>query len=573
MGGEEHHEHHHLSENADADFKMGLTSFAYIVGFMSVLYLTNYRDKDMRKYTYGTISNTISIFIAVLSYQGVDGLVEHFLKSGLGEEACEEPSVAIGSKVAVALACWFLLAYLLASGARLVGEPKKRTNFTYAEGDPRRAAEEETHFNYHKRDIRNKMNSCLVLAHMTGFANIGMWGEVQQKFFNKTPTSACFVCLLSIASFWVFLAVTAYLSRLLVDHLNPKEGGTKYQVECNKMFMPLFKDGENDAVGLGVSFPLASALRFLIGGKLPNAEGEEEPDELQEHNGTQVFYLFVVALAFAAVLMLPSLLAKKKEEAEEENETKYEEYESDSEAEEEEEEEKGGAIAVITSKLTDWDRLLEVVMTTCGLTFVLLLYYTTQWTLVVTGVIEHLNIHKKGIDEPLLDIMCAVGASFVGFLAILILDNIADSDTTAPATDKAIRKLIGAIGVLVGFAWEQSFDAEMVPINKVLMKGIWGRCLVIAALIYVVAPAWVKFIIPMKVEHGYRFGLVARKISQRARYGFEAEEEYKGDIARLCGWAIRIRTLSAVIPDGQQGLSKRYVQRLIDLLKDRVGNA
>merc|ERR1712137_1457340 len=273
--------------------------------------------------------------------------------------------------------------------------------------------------NYHKRDIRNKMNSCLVLAHMTGFANIGMWGEVQQKYFNKTPTSACSVCVLSIGCFWVVLAVTAYFSRRLNDHINPKERGTRIQRECNGMFMPLFKDGENDAFGLGIAFPLANALRFLIGGKLPNAEGEEEPEELQEHNGTQAFYLFVIALAFAAVLMLPSFLIKKKEEAEED---------------------KGGAIAVIISKLTDWDRLFEVVMTTCGLTFVLLLYYTTQWTLVVTGTMEHLNIHKKGIDEPLLDIMCAVGSSFVGFLAILILDNIADSDTTAPATDKAIRK-------------------------------------------------------------------------------------------------------------------------------------
>jgi len=183
-----------------------------------------------------------------------------------------------------------------------------------------------------------------------------------------------------------------------------------------------------------------------------------------------------------------------------------------------------------------------------------------------------MNIHKKEIDEPLLDIMNAVGSSFAGFLAILILDNIADSDTTAPATDRAIRKLIGAIGVLVGFAWEQSFDAEMVPIKLVLNMGVWGQLLVTGVLILVVAPAWVMFIIPMKVEHGYRFGLVARKISHRARFGFESEEEYKGDISRLCGWAIRIRTLSRVIPDGQDGLSKRYVQRLIDLLKDRVGD-
>jgi len=184
---------------------------------------------------------------------------------------------------------------------------------------------------------------------MTGFANIGVWGEVQQKFFHETPTSAFLVCLISLISFWFFLAVTAYFSRRLVDKLNPLEGGTKYQVECNKMFMPLFKDGENDAVGLGVAFPLVGALRFFIGGNLPNAEGEEEAEELTKHNGSQTFYLYCVAFLFAGLLILPSLLVKRKEE-EEEEERKYEEYESDSEAEEEEEGLEGGCMDVICSK-------------------------------------------------------------------------------------------------------------------------------------------------------------------------------------------------------------------------------
>lgn len=374
------------------------------------------------------------------------------------------------------------------------------------------------------------------------------------------------------------------------------------------MFAPAFKDGENDAVGLAVAFLVVGALRFAIGKTLPDAEGGEEEEQLKSHTWWQVLCLFGAALFFALLLVVPVLLHKKKEEKGEEGEGEgeeegaYEKYLSDSDSEEEDEEEEENLCEAVWINLIDGGRFKEVLMTTFSLVFVLAVYYTTTWTIVLSGVLDVLNLTGSALDESLMKILIAIFSSLVGFVSMVMLDNLADSNFTDPVADRAIRKLISAVGVLIGFAWEQSFDTEMESVTEVIDLGICGELAVVAAIILVIVPAWVQYILPMQMEHGYRFGIIPRKIADRARYGFEAEDEYKGDVKRLIGWASTIAMLAEVIPSqtekeaeekmlkeaaadtaeqgatdkeesaGEEclGLRRRHIADLIETLRDRL---
>merc|ERR1712137_451854 len=515
MGGEEEHAG---PNNTDADFKMALTSFAYLVGFLAILYLQNWKDKDMRMYTYNTISNTISIFLAVLSYQAVNHVVEHYFES-------EHASVIIGQNAAIGFVFWMLLMVLVGQSPR----------WCPPTGDS---------LKHRIRDIRIRMASCLMLAHMTGFANIGMWETVRFKLhmFNKTPMMSVSVGLIAFVFYWVFLAFTGVLSTKYYKGLKWK-GSEEFQKKIEKMYSPVFKDGENDAVGLAIAFPIVSGLRFMIGGVRPNNEGEEEAEEILEHTYTMVFLLYAVAVAGAVLLAVPFLIEKKREKKEGKEKEEKVGYKSDSEEEEEEEEgsENLSLVEAVMKNLQDRDRFDELTSSVFAMTFVMSFFYATQWLVIVSGIWKSLQTTEE-VDESLVGMILAMLVSLVGFVGIYILDSMADDDGATKAAKKISRKLIGAIGILIGFAWEQSFDGTMHAVTSVMSTGVWGQVGVTLVVLIVIAPAWVRFVIPMKEEHGYRYGFVACRLAAKAKQSLK--DEYKGNVQRMWGYVRMVRTLA-----------------------------
>merc|ERR1719311_1701762 len=125
-------------------------------------------------------------------------------------------------------------------------------------------------------------------------------------------------------------------------------------------------------------------------------------------------------------------------------------------------------------------------------------------------------------DTTLLALVLAVSVSVVAFFFIFILDKLADADWTPESVDKMIVEIIGALGIQVGFAWEQTFDASVAALashtgSPVLMKLVLGM---ICA--FFIVPAWKNYMLPMIIEEGWRYGFIATRVT---RYMDEDDDE------------------------------------------------
>jgi len=93
----------------------------------------------------------------------------------------------------------------------------------------------------------------------------------------------------------------------------------------------------------------------------------------------------------------------------------------------------------------------------------------------------------------------ALTVSVIAFVLILGLDKIGDGDLTSDSVEKALRQLIMALAILVGFGWEQSFDIAVEALSlhmEIFHSQGLAKFLISVVLVGIVAPAWKRFIIP-----------------------------------------------------------------------------
>merc|ERR1719326_2080680 len=106
-------------------------------------------------------------------------------------------------------------------------------------------------------------------------------------------------------------------------------------------------------------------------------------------------------------------------------------------------------------------RLCEGLFVAVGMCFSWSFFYGMQ--MVLAG--YHVFI---GQDE-LLAVCLAMIISFVCMFGLIPLDSLADAAWTGPSADRAIRSLMEAMALLIGFSWEQCFD------NSVDSLAEWGN--------------------------------------------------------------------------------------------------
>eukprot|EP00928_Gymnodinium_smaydae_P049123 TRINITY_DN32932_c0_g1_i1.p1 TRINITY_DN32932_c0_g1~~TRINITY_DN32932_c0_g1_i1.p1 ORF type:complete len:534 (+),score=137.84 TRINITY_DN32932_c0_g1_i1:57-1658(+) len=373
-----------VSEFALSTMLLGMT-----VTLIMLFYLTFNKDQDVRAATWMMVSVGCTIFLAVILFWAVKELCIRTFGKNL--------YVMLGL-VVLSMACL--------QGGLLVAAKTK--------GEPLLGC---------RRSVIACMTFGGLLGHITGFAALSFWAEVQAMILEEHK------------NFWLIVAVVplAWLVHLGVMRVCLRiRDAVVYEDELEdeeeKQWQETASEGLVEAGALMTSFIAMQVLRYGIGGVMPNPEGVEDISS-DPRTWSQEVMLWSVGLAAGVAVAGITYFCGS----------------DDVEDEEEEDEELNGCA---------WFKLRSYQLGMKFLTFLsaLCFLYATDWTL------ESTLTSLKGSMAILVAV--AMLTSYITFGVVLCIGRIDNWLLTrkSVAGHEAAENVLAALSVTVGFAWERCFD-------------------------------------------------------------------------------------------------------------------
>jgi len=416
------------------------------IGFQMLLfYLVNWPDRDIRKYSWQVISQTISIFCSVLLFQGFNGLVEAYVIKDGGPYW----EVTVDMLQLVVWLTGMQLVLAVTSGA---------VNELFTSDVPE----------MEKVELNVKSWSVL-FSHTTGFAAINAWGSLQQNIFYQSPL----ITLIPIPIGWFGLMFMYHGYDNVREYIAMSDDGVKDEFE--HLWDEETEEAEHDVAGLSLSFLTVQTLRFTISGTLPNQEGIEQWHILSAHTSAECSRLLTCGLAFFALSLIPLFL-----------EHRFEAW---------------------LHHLPHWwsqkmHRVIEILNNFATFGNAWCFFFGVKWAVASAGYIH---------ENALLSVVLALLLSFFSFCFIFVFDKVLDNNVfghsgaegSPDVASHAVEKLITALGILIGFSWEQCFDTAV----DVVSEGFEETCPPIVTklvmsimLVAIVFPAWRLYILKTEQE-------------------------------------------------------------------------
>eukprot|EP00405_Crypthecodinium_cohnii_P014542 CAMPEP_0206444642 /NCGR_PEP_ID=MMETSP0324_2-20121206/15028_1 /ASSEMBLY_ACC=CAM_ASM_000836 /TAXON_ID=2866 /ORGANISM="Crypthecodinium cohnii, Strain Seligo" /LENGTH=548 /DNA_ID=CAMNT_0053912693 /DNA_START=189 /DNA_END=1835 /DNA_ORIENTATION=+ len=413
---EEESKKEELEVEEAANAGMSIMLLGSIAFMMGLFYLVNHPDPDMTKYSWQVISSTISIFSAVLLFQAINSMVEHALLDG----ADETREMVIG--IAHFLVWYCLLQYTLAFFSGALHKNVSENDFERAECQLKCYA--------------------ILLGHITGFAAINAFGNIQQMV-SSSPAAAFAMVPIS----WLIIFMITQVADRIRDSYARGDDGIVDKFET--LWDEVTEETEDDVIGLAVSFLAAQAFRFWVGGILPNEEGEEPEESQSSHSNSQVLVLYAIGIILVGLDFLRMLYIKQ-------------------------------TLPRLTPQLRN---IIMMVFSWC-------LYFGMDWWLSGNVFVENHGMTKE--------VVLALMVTGTAMSLIFVVDKIADLESTGESVDNALRAVVQALGILIGFGWEKSFDtavAEVSEWTRVIPESVTKLVLALLIVLLVV-PAWRLYILP-----------------------------------------------------------------------------
>jgi hypothetical protein len=327
-----------------------------------------------------------------------------------------------------------------------------------------------------------------LMAHMTGFAVINVGGGLQHlDFFLERPMMMFAVPFIML----IFLIIACRLVRrirLTVIHrllqkqgmdghyeklvnihddqdIMHKETGIRW---CLDKWDEECYDAENEISGLAVSFLLLQAMRYNLTGVMPNNMGIEEEHYLHPESAVGFLASFMACFVVSFVLLqfVFGYIGKQH--------------------------------AVPGSCQAFMRRMFFIAKQTMAMGFAWALMYVAKWQL--SALFPTINP-----NDLVARVILALLISFLCICLIIMLDFLADMDFTGEDTDTAIRGVLDALCVLVGFCWEQSFDGAVEVLSESYFKEhiIIAEVCLTAGVFIIVYPIWRKYILSTLLKLQY----------------------------------------------------------------------
>lgn len=473
-----------------SDVQVSAMLIGAITFVVCLFHLVNWPDDDIRLYSMDIISVTISIFTAVLMFQGINQFLEYAITDLWQWTQCTIQFLHCAIYIP-------LMQITIGYFSGMIGELKpvnlKERKWTIFDGlrsdfgreladleicyvrnrdalksvwiDPF-GVEVAVQLKSVELDRRKRMMRCwgMLLAHMSGFAAINAGGTMQHmEIFARNPLMA----LIPVIIMPLFLQVLFFLSDMYRDQ-KLSAATCEEHVHRVNLCRHHVVEGENDVSSLAVSFLAVQVLRFAVCGVLPDVEGVEDPE--QRHWNASIIALFLFGIVFTvfAVLLASAPhnngnIAGVPGEGEGHDEHHILEAEED-------------PIAV---------RLLEIGTNTFAMSFAWSFLFGIRWVCVKAIP----SMFPSLIGRVSLALVVSIFSGAVVFL----LDAIDDSFRArgnARAGIKAIRTIISAVAILVGFSWEHCFDGSVAAVASTTKHRAQTKLLLGLFVFIVLVPAW-----------------------------------------------------------------------------------
>ena len=262
----------------EPDFGVATMLLGSVSGVVALLYLLNHREANMQFYTWRVLSATMSIFCAVLFYEGFHAVWEHYFLA----------------EVTVLFDFGFYLGILLALTV------VTQVVIYFSSGAARRRPPQARGAAPWDRD-RAKMDSeanATLLGHITGFASIHAFCEMQQlPFFAASPWTSALAIPVAYAGLTAIRLVTKGVRDWHVARVRP-DGERAASLAA---WADVTEEAEIECAALTVSFMISQAVQYAIRGFPPDhATHELRYILVAEHSSL----FLLAALAFTPVFFL-----------------------------------------------------------------------------------------------------------------------------------------------------------------------------------------------------------------------------------------------------------------------------
>jgi len=475
---------------------------------MVLFYLVNWHDDNIRRFSWRIISTTVSIFTAVLVFNGFSGFVMEFLLEEVHGWPRHGWRLLLVDYFFVAF--WFAVLQFMTfyqSGATHLENALAFEQLVWVIAEPLRA---DCDTEVPERDVRNvsgmksiayrdhhevfvrkkaanremfaRRTNCwaTLLAHMTGFAAINAGGQLQHvKFFERSAPLAMLAVVVNL----LFLLVLFRVAALLRQAGRPSSGGPN---GCRELFHEEVEEAENDVLSLSTSFLTVQALRFALTGALPGKDGIEEPELAR--GPACVLGLYGAGLA-SGLGVLALLLVLRRE-----------------------------------------SRVLECVQNTCAMVFAWCLLWATRWLALGLPVLEELRAAPATIlGRVLLALVLSTAALLIIFLLDLVEDNAAGARVA-----RVVQNVVNALCILIGFSWEHCFDGGVEAVVGKFTNPVSMDLALTALVAMVIIPAWRRNILArvLYLEEEQKALIGTRHWSSSEEGSDEDEDEDDEDTGR-----------------------------------------